>query len=172
MPVSTRASKVSGKADERTILFDTATTHDPVKKEWIRNYIVNRAGVLQARPPNEILQSPPALVHKLAECVSDIINKPEHFPEANVAVLKLSTPLEWAAELYWHTTDNCRALCARTKAPKDLAKYAVEKLSNSFTVYLAFVDDQLYPGSGTQVNRKSNNGGRRRQLDRSLNRTP
>lgn len=157
--------------EEPTILFNTAT-RNPVKKEWIRKYIDNRAGILQARPPKSILQSPPALVHKLAECVSDIINNPEHFPEANVAILKLSTPLEWAAELYWHTTDNCRALCARTKAPKDLAKYAVEKLSDSFTVYLAFVDNQLYPGSGTQVKDKSNNGGRRRQLNRSLTRAP
>lgn len=159
------------QADKLSILFDTGTL-DPLKKKWILNYIANRADILQARPPKSILQSPPAFVHKLAECVSDIIDNPEYYPEANVAVLKLSTPLEWAAELYSQMTDSSRALCARTKAPKDMAEYAVEKLSESFTVYLVFIDGKLYPGSGTQVVNKSANGGRRRQLDRSLGRKP
>lgn len=171
MPVSTRASKESGEEDKLNILFDTGTL-DPLKKEWMVNYVLNRADVLKALPPKSILQSPPAFVHKLAECISDIPANPEHFPESNVAVLKLSTPLEWAAELHSQMTDSSRALCARTKAPKDLAEYAVEELSHSFTVYLAFVDNSLYPGSATQAKAKYNNGGRKRQLDRSLNRAP
>jgi hypothetical protein len=142
----------------------------PEKASVVVEYVNQHLANLRAKPPKSLVDFPPPLVRQIAQCFQDIIDNPERYPEHNIAILKLSTPIEWAAELYSHMTEQCKALCMRKSAPEDLADYQTEILSNSMSVYLSYVDKKFYTGSGTQVSGSKSTGGRVRQQSRGVTR--
>lgn len=132
--------------------FDTGDRHmSEEKAAFIIAYVDERFETLRAHPPQELVDFPPPLVRKIQQILQDILDKPHRYPAANITILKLSSPLEWAAEIYSHMTERGLQLCARSSAPQDLADYEVEELSNDMTVYLSFVKNKFYTGSGTKV---------------------
>lgn len=150
--------------------FDTGDKHMTEEKAaFIIEYVNERFETLRAHPAQELLDFPPPLVRKIQQTLQDILDKPLHYPAANITILKLSSPLEWAAEIYSLMTERGLHLCARSSAPQDLADYQVEELSNDMTVYLSFVKNKFYTGSGTKVTGRDT-GGKDRQRRRGLTR--
>lgn len=152
---------------EPPVSFTTGETNE-AKMEFIMDYITQHSDKLKAAASRPSF--PASIILKMEECIQDILQHPKYYPDINLAVLRLSSPVEWAAELYQHMTDKAKELCSRTSQPKDLADYSVEHLSDSMTVYLSFIKDMFYTGSGTRVSGKNMNGGRCRQHERGLNR--
>lgn len=152
--------------------FDTGDKHMTEEKAaFIIEYVNERFETLRAHPPQELVDFPPPLVRKIQQTLQDILDEPLHYPAANITILKLSSPLEWAAEIYSRMTERGLQLCARSSAPRDLADYEVEQLSDDMMVYLSFVKDKFYTGSATQV-AGFEAGGKARQSRRGLTRKP
>lgn len=154
---------------DRPVSFNTGEMNE-AKAKLIMDYVDehrNKLKSLASRPA-----FPATLILKMEQSIQDIYDNPKRYPDINLAILRLSSPVEWAAELYQHTTEKAKALCSRTSQPKDLADYSTEYLSTSMTVYLSFIKDMFYTGSGTRVSEidKNRNGGRVRQLERGLKR--
>lgn len=152
---------------QKPVSFSTGEMNE-AKSKLILGYINQHRDKLKAAASRPAF--PASIILEMEHSIQDIHDNPKHYPDINLAILNLSSPIEWAAELFQHMTDDVKALCSRTSRPKDLADYSVERLSNSMTVYLSFIKDMFYVGSGTSVSQKSVNGGYHRQLDRALTR--
>lgn len=151
--------------------FETSEKNE-AKAKLIMDYLKQHQDKLKADTSRPAF--PISIILNMEQSIEDILQKPEKFPDINIAILRLSSPVDWATELYQHMTEKAKALCSRSSRPKDLSDYSVEYLSESMTVYLSFIKDSFYSGSGTRVSGKSanGNGGRVRQMDRGLNRVP
>lgn len=158
---------------DEILSFDTGDISED-SADIVKVYIDLHREKLKASAPKPAFPIPP-LIFKIEECIQDIFDNPEHYPDLNLAILRLSSPFEWATELYYHATEEVKALCSRSSQPQDLSEYCVKALSTSMTVYLSFVQDKFYTGSGTSVSHAGSEkhiGGYARQMDRGLKRKP
>ena len=154
----------STAAKPLTQLGYPAATEKPDLTEGAIKELEMVAELLRARPDPELMDNPTPFVRMLERRIEKIAADPWMSNVESLAILRASTPLEWASKIAAHTPLCIQEWFLQDTAPEDWSDLDWFD-SPSFGVYGCLVDRKsAYVGSGTS--NQSGGGTRKRRNDR------